>query len=247
MSEEEEEEVVEKLIHYKFRNKELLKTALTTPSYADLYKIESYQAFECAGDAILKVTILNRLIEEGIKQPKDLNEKKDKIESNETLSKWGFHKNLDRHIKKTKDQKVTTKIMADVIEALCYAIFIDSGNKIETVYEIIVKPLMEWTDMQVESNENSIKTHMLVSFQKKFKKSAKITCLYSESKENKKTLFGVSKIFIDIYSFDVNIPCVHTSKRSAELSALLAIENSFFHIIESPEAIQYQYMQPILA
>ena len=54
-------ERLEQNIHYTFKNKELLKTALTHTSYAHEKKVESNEKLEFLGDSILEFVTSNYL------------------------------------------------------------------------------------------------------------------------------------------------------------------------------------------
>ena len=51
-------EILEKEIGYTFKNKSLLRTALTHTSYAYENKVKSYERLEYLGDSILEFIIL---------------------------------------------------------------------------------------------------------------------------------------------------------------------------------------------
>ena len=52
---------IEKIIHYSFKNKELLKTAFTHSSYANEKKVDSNERLEFLGDAVLNLAIAEDL------------------------------------------------------------------------------------------------------------------------------------------------------------------------------------------
>ena len=54
-------EKLEQNIHYTFKNKELLKTALTHTSFAHEKKVESNEKLEFLGDSILEFVTSNYL------------------------------------------------------------------------------------------------------------------------------------------------------------------------------------------
>ena len=61
---------IEKIIHYSFKNKQILKTAFTHSSYANEYHTESNERLEFLGDSILDFVVADELfcnfnIEEG--------------------------------------------------------------------------------------------------------------------------------------------------------------------------------------
>ena len=82
---------VEKALDYKFKNKSRLIQAFTTKSHAKEKKdekisVESQDSLRTLGDAILKNTLIEILINLGLSTPKDITEKKKNLESREHLA-----------------------------------------------------------------------------------------------------------------------------------------------------------------
>ncbi len=133
-------EEFQKLIKYKFRDISLLKQALTTPLRGKELNEPHYDVLETIGDAVIKLIFSTKLYEERESDSETITKKKQMIENDPTLSKIAskyFH--LEKFIFKSNNQIIeNTKILADVFEAICGAIFLDSKKDIVTVQEKII-------------------------------------------------------------------------------------------------------------
>ena len=126
-------EKLEKNIGYTFKNKELLKKALTHTSYAYENKVESNEKLEFLGDAILEFIISKHLYN----QYKNLTEgEMTKVRASvvceESLHKVAIKHNFSDFLYIGKSEKIThgnkrPAILADSVEAVIAAIFTDSG------------------------------------------------------------------------------------------------------------------------
>ena len=122
---------IEKKINYTFINKNLLKLALTHPSYKQ--SNNNYQRLEFLGDAILDHVVSNYLFN---KFPDDnegqLTQKRSSLVNSKHLGNLGLQLNLIKYAKldsclNLKDQKVITNIASDIYEAIVGAVSIDSN------------------------------------------------------------------------------------------------------------------------
>ena len=123
--------IIEKKIKYRFIDKNLLKIALTHPSYkkSDF----NYQRLEFLGDAILDHVISNYLFN---KFPNDnegkLTQKRASLVNSKHLGKLGINLNLIKYARfdsciDIRDKKVITNISSDIYEAIIGAISLDSN------------------------------------------------------------------------------------------------------------------------
>lgn len=119
---------LEKKLGYSFKNKMLLKTALTHP----LCKVgNDFESLEWVGDRVLNLCIaqmLNEMFPEAT--PNELNETYKALVNNEFLTKQAEKWGIKNFIIKTKDgvdYPISKKDMADVVEAISGALLKDSG------------------------------------------------------------------------------------------------------------------------
>ena len=132
---------LEKNIGYIFVDKSLIERALTTKAFAlekkaqnpdSDEKIEDQEIFCTLGDAVLKLILVDRLIQEGSDTAAMITTQKEKIENRETL---GFiSKNLEvgdfirlgvgERKQRIHEQQNT---LAETLEAIIAAIYLDVG------------------------------------------------------------------------------------------------------------------------
>ena len=127
---------LEKKINYSFKNKDLLKTAFTHPSYVNEHKkenLENNQRLEFLGDAVVELVVSNYLY----RTFKDFNEGmltkyRIKIVCEQTLSYAAHKLELYRYLligngESIEKVKNNSSILCDTFESLVAAIFLDSG------------------------------------------------------------------------------------------------------------------------
>jgi len=140
-------EKIKKELGYEFKNKELLKTALTHTSYAYEKKVESNEKLEFLGDSILEFVSSEYIFE----NYSDLKEgEMTKVRASVVCEK-SLHEIAEKHnfsdflrlgkSEKVSQQEVRPAIMADSIEAVIAAIFLDSG--MEYAKKFIIENLKE--------------------------------------------------------------------------------------------------------
>ncbi len=123
--------VLEKRIDYVFKDKALLKSALTHASGAD-HRLESNERLEFLGDAILGFVVCDRLFREFTTYLEgDLTKVKSVVVSRNTCAKISTQLNLEEFLIVGKgmasNPSVPFSMMADVFESIVAAIFIDGG------------------------------------------------------------------------------------------------------------------------
>lgn len=142
----EQKEKLDKLqefIDYKFKNEDLLKQALTTPLLGNRIGTSHYEILETLGDAVIKTILISKKIGEnqGNLDPEIITKTKQAIENNETLAKIADHYfNLKNYIFLEENQdleKKDRKILADVLEAICGALYLD-GKSLKVAEEKII-------------------------------------------------------------------------------------------------------------
>ncbi len=125
---------VQKAIHYQFRQVKLLETALTHSSLAnENAAMEHNERLEFLGDAVLELCVTKQLFErfpharEG-----ELTKMRARLVSKPTLALVAKELGLDRHLLLGKGEeeqggRERPSLLANVVEALLGAIFLDQG------------------------------------------------------------------------------------------------------------------------
>ena len=139
---------LEELLEYKFKEKSLLKTALTHSSQAD-NRLESNERLEFFGDAILDLVICETLFNKFPDyQEGDLTKIKSMLVSRKTCSKVSHDLEFSRFANVSKGMEKTNamkgSISAGILEAIIAAVYIDGGQ--EAARSFILKrfgPLIE--------------------------------------------------------------------------------------------------------
>jgi len=157
-------------INYRFNKPEMLLQALTTSQFANEKKVPSYQILETLGDAIIKLIISLKLYNKGEIDPGNLTRTKLRLEDNRTFQKVALEMELWKYIFSSKKQRVKDSlILADVFEAICGAIFIDSGNNLEVVEKIIIDRFITDWESLIKESPHLYKNQLLEYLQNKFK------------------------------------------------------------------------------
>jgi len=157
-------------INYHFNNHEMLLQALTTPQFANERGILHYQILETLGDAVIKLIFSLKIYNRGEVDSGRLTKIKQHLEDNRTFQKVGTEMELWNFIFSAKGQRVKdTLILADVFEAICGAIFIDSGNNLQVVKKIIIdRFIIDW-ESKIRELPHLYKNQLLEYLQNKFK------------------------------------------------------------------------------
>ncbi|MHA2280331.1 MAG: ribonuclease III domain-containing protein [Promethearchaeota archaeon] len=182
MTKEEKLRKFQDFIDYKFRNEDYLVQSLTTPRLANETGELSYEYLETLGDAVIKLIFILRLYQRGIQDPGEITKIKSSLESDDTLKKVGNSINLQKFIFKSGEQQIKgTRILADVYEAICGAIFLDSNHNFNLVEEKMIDPFYKNFDLMIQSSPLNIKGELLEFLQGKFKTNVEIKLEYGKS------------------------------------------------------------------
>jgi len=172
----------QEFISYKFANEQLLEEALTTPKLGNELGIPDYEFLETLGDAVIKIIFILKLHSQGIKDPGDITKIKASLESDKALRKVANRMNLQDFIFKTESQTVKgTRILADVFEAICGAIFFDSNYNFRVVEEKMINPFYGDLEATIDNSLSDQKNELLEFLQAKFKTSILIELEYEKS------------------------------------------------------------------
>ena len=176
---------LEQKIGYKFKNKELLKTALTHTSYAYENNAESNEKLEFLGDSILEF-ISSKYLFNNYKNLKEgeMTKVRAAVVCEESLHKVALKHNFSDFLYLGKSESLnkanlSKAILADSIEAIIAAIYLDSGlNKVE---EFIIKNLEE--PIKIASNNVGTKDYKTV-LQEKLQEHGNVHIKYYIIKES---------------------------------------------------------------
>jgi len=160
----------QEFINYQFQNPEILLEALTTPQYGNENNLGHYEILETLGDAVIKLIFSLKIYNSGEIDPGRLTKTKQCLEDNQTFLKVATEIELWKYIISSKKQKVRgTSILADVIESICGAIYIDSGNDLEIVEQKIINTYFNDWDALIKESSNLYKNQLLEYLQDIFK------------------------------------------------------------------------------
>lgn len=225
---------LQEFLEYKFKNEDLLRNALTTPQLGKQLDLLDYNALELLGDAVIKLIFISKKIKEGLIDPGEITIIKQCLENDETLSKISNNYfNLKKFVLKSEKQVIEgTRILADVLEALCGAIFLDSDSNIKLVEEKVINRFYDNLDSII--NETSIlnKSKLLEHIQKRHRITPVIKTEFLNKgpdhapkwiAKNPKILDGNNKILIPLKEDIKSEEC--KSKKEAEQDLYLKILN----------------------
>lgn len=139
-------EEIEKNIGYTFKNKELLKTALTHTSYANMHDVQSNEKLEYLGDSILEF-ISSKYLYNNYKKLNEgeMTKLRATVVCEDSLHEIALRLNLGKFLITSKGEgfgDVKNKaILADGIEAIIAAIYLDSN--LENAEKFIIVNLKE--------------------------------------------------------------------------------------------------------
>ncbi len=169
------------LLDYEFKKEDLLIQALTTPQLGNLTGKPSYDFLETLGDAVIKIIFILKLYQMDIRNSGEITKIKASLESDKTLKKVAKKIQLDDFIFKTENQRITgTRILADVFEAICGALFLDSDHNLDLVEKKIIDPFFEDLDIIIQNSIISSKNELLEYLQDKFKTNIVIELEYEK-------------------------------------------------------------------
>ena len=146
-------ELLEEKLGYKFNDYAYLENALTHSSYANEYKskglaIASNERLEFLGDAVLEIVISEYLYHnyKSFTEGK-LTRMRQQLVCEKTLAKIASRINLGEYIHLGRGEetecRTRPKVLADTLEAVMAALFLDSKNSNSEIYKDIIIKLFE--------------------------------------------------------------------------------------------------------
>ena len=171
---------VEEHIGVSFNEPRVLKTALTHSSYANQHKDEEYnERFEFLGDSILQLCITEYLfLNYKNKSEGELTKIRSLIVCENSLYEIGKKLNLGYFIRMSKGEELTggrerVSIIADSVEALLAAIYLDKG--LEFVKDYILGHFREMINKAIN---NDIILDYKTKLQEEMQKSGEVSIVY---------------------------------------------------------------------
>ena len=175
---------LEENIGYKFKNRELLKKALTHTSYAYEQNVESNEKLEFLGDSILEFISSMYLYEnyQNLKEG-EMTKVRATVVCENSLHKIAQMHNFSDFLylgksEKNMNQEVRPAILADSVEAVIAAIYLDGG--LEETKRFIINNLKE--PIKVASQNVGQKDYKTV-LQEKLQKHGDVEIKYTIIKE----------------------------------------------------------------
>ena len=178
-------EGIEKEIGYEFKNKELLKTALTHTSYAYEKHINSNEKLEFLGDSILEF-LSSRYLYENYPNLREgeMTKVRATVVCEKSLYKIASKHNFGKYLYLGKSEKINggnkrPAILADSVEAVIAAMYLDGG--LEIVDNFIIKNLKE--EIEQASTHVGDKDYKTV-LQEKLQEGGDVKIEYEITKES---------------------------------------------------------------
>ena len=173
-------EQLEKNIGYTFKNKELLKKALTHTSYAYENKIESNEKLEFLGDSILEFVSSKYIYENYTKLKEgEMTKVRAEVVCEKSLYTVAKRHNFSDFLYMGKSEyncngNKKTAVLADSVEAVIAAIFFDGG--LEPAEKFIIENLKE--AIEISTKNVGMKDYKTV-LQEKLQKNGDVCIKYS--------------------------------------------------------------------
>jgi ribonuclease-3 len=149
-------EEIEKILGYHFFEPQHLIRALTHPAYANELlqqnkRCMDQEAYRTLGDAVLKTSLILFLMEKGIQTKGGITMGKEDLESNAALARIAARMQIKDYIMLGKGEEGLwssgeAKILADTLEALIGAIFLDS----DAGFGVIKQCIGTWFEPELE-------------------------------------------------------------------------------------------------
>lgn len=175
----------EKSIGYKFNNINLLKTALTHTSYAHERKTDSNEKLEFLGDAVLEFTVSSYLYEsfKSLKEG-EMTKVRATVVCEGSLYEVAKKHNFSDFLFLGRSEKLSNgknkpAILADSVEAVIAAIYMDSG--IEAARKFIIENLRQ--AIETASKNVGVKDYKTV-LQEKLQEHGTVEIKYTISEED---------------------------------------------------------------
>lgn len=186
---------LETAIGYSFKNKNLLKIALTHSSYANEHNIECNERLEYLGDAVLELCMSKYLYEKIQLDEGVLSKTRAKAVCEEALNVYAEKIQLPKFLflgngEENSGGRGRPAIIADAFEAMLGAILLDSN--FETVYSVVERIVLPFfnTVIQIKDYKSTFQEKVQAD-----KRSLRYEIIRDEGPANDKTYEAV--VFMD--------------------------------------------------
>jgi dsRNA-specific ribonuclease len=164
---------LEASIGHQFKNIALLEEAITTGSYSNEHPGSSnYQTLEFLGDRVLSLILAEELFVSKSLDEGKMTPLKSKFENNPILTEYGENIGLRNYIRASeKRENISPSVIADVFEAICGALYLDSEEpiRIKEVKKFLLK-FDIFKRIKEEMSSGGDFLHIRNKFENKFRK-----------------------------------------------------------------------------
>lgn len=151
---------IESTLNYTFKDKNLLKIALTHSSLSNEIGGENYERLEFLGDAVIEFVVSDRIYKYAYLDSGCLTKLRASLVSTSNFSLISTQLGIDKCLQKSKSlSTLSNKTKADILESVIGAIYLDGG--IDEASRII--------DKYILINEENIRNHVQNSIDYKTK------------------------------------------------------------------------------
>jgi ribonuclease-3 len=184
------------LLGYTFKNRALLVEALTTPAYAKQHGVASYERLEFLGDAVAKLVMAQDLYDEpAAKDQETMTKQRNILESNKVMAARAVELGIEGHvISLVPISAKDAGVLSDVLEALCGAMYLDSGKDLLTVRETLLGPIMARAASFIDLSPDQQKNQFLEAVQRIFGITPAVKIDYVESGPDHAKRFGARNL-----------------------------------------------------
>ena len=219
---------IEEIISYKFKNKQLLQNALIHPSYVSEKKksliknLSDFERLEFLGDRVLGLAISTIIYKKFNKNNEgDLSKKLSYLVQKNFLHKIAINLKIDRFLKfsSKKNRKMNISILADSIESLIGALYLDGGLK--NAKKFIESTWGPYLDIE-EKNMQDPKTKWQELSQQKIKKLPDYNLIKKEGPSHS-PIFTISLKVLNLKKIISQGSTIREAEKNAASTALKII------------------------
>ncbi len=184
------------LIGYTFKNEALLVEALTTPAYAKQHSVTSYERLEFLGDAVAKLVMAQSLYDEPVaKDQEAMTKQRNILESNKVMAARAAELGIEKHVISLVPIGANDAgVLSDVIEALCGAMYLDSGKDLAIVHKKLLEPILARAASFIGLSPDQQKNQFLEAVQRIFGFTPAVKMDYVESGPDHAKRFGARNL-----------------------------------------------------
>ena len=219
---------IEEIISYNFKNKKFIENALIHPSYISEKKkkivreTNDFERLEFLGDRVLGLAISSIIYKKFYKNNEgDLSKKLSYLVQKNFLHKIAVNLKIDRFLKfsSKKNEKMNISILADSIESLIGALYLDGGFK--NAKKFIESTWGPYFDIE-EKNMQDPKTKLQELSQQKLKKLPEYSLIKKEGPSHSPT-FTISLKVLNLKKIISSGSTIRDAEKNAASIALKKI------------------------